>query len=138
MQVQSDPKADNKLPLEHCTAGSSMTVPAYGTVYMILSMVPVADKIVCSLVSRRINIITWTRLQKLPRTCKPCPHFTVTSHAGLCAHQQCFVFGSLCSLMFCLFARPTFTLYLFASLCGLSCGTGQCKACCHTIAKSIL
>lgn len=40
IQVQSGPDADDKLPLEQCTAGCIMNVPADGIVFCILLTVP--------------------------------------------------------------------------------------------------
>ena len=51
IQVHSGPNADNKFPLEQCTAGCTMNVPADGMVFMMLLTVPAGDKILYNLVT---------------------------------------------------------------------------------------
>ncbi|DBA71771.1 TPA: hypothetical protein ACH3X2_011037 [Trebouxia sp. C0005] len=50
-QVHSGPNADSKSPLEQCTAGCTMKVPADGMVFMMLLTVPAGDKILYNLVT---------------------------------------------------------------------------------------
>lgn len=51
IQVQSGSDADDKLPLEQCTAGCTMIVPADGMVFMVLLTVSAGDTILYNLVT---------------------------------------------------------------------------------------
>lgn len=51
IQVPSGAEADSKLPLEQCSAGCTMTVPADGMVFMILLTVPAGGKTIYNLLT---------------------------------------------------------------------------------------
>ncbi|KAL0030041.1 hypothetical protein WJX79_002495 [Trebouxia sp. C0005] len=68
-QVHSGPNADSKSPLEQCTAGCTMKVPADGMVFMMLLTVPAGDKILYNLgepTAMRDQEKGWSQFQTHP------------------------------------------------------------------------